>query len=218
MQFSLLSSAFTLLGHPAEELNPVLQNRSLPCCPAHSQGGLVLGPLSLRSPSIPTNHGQRTTDQASGSPEDRTQHYAVISRVWATSPRLPFKVGHPGVEPPAADAANSQRCSCSQNRRAPICTSARLSPVRTAGFEPRVPTRSVGRSWSPGPQAGTPARCQASPRSVVSGSCGREVRLDADQRCASVPEGRHPQTDRRTSQIGTRQSRSGSGGARILVS
>ena len=78
----------------------------------------------------------------SGSPEDRTQHYAVISRVWATSPRLPFKVGHPGVEPPAADAANSQRCSCSQSRRAPICTSARLSPVRTAGFEPAI-------SWSP---------------------------------------------------------------------
>ena len=33
--------------HPAEESNPVLQNRSLPCCPAHSQGGLVLGPLSV---------------------------------------------------------------------------------------------------------------------------------------------------------------------------
>ena len=106
MQFSLLSSAFTLLGHPAEELNPVLQNRSLPCCPAHSQGGLVLGPLSLRSPSIPTNHGQRTTDQASGSPEDRTQHYAVISRVWATSPRLPSKSGTPesNRNPPAPKA------------------------------------------------------------------------------------------------------------------
>ena len=69
----------------------------------------------------------------SRSPEDRTQHYAVISRVWATSPRLPFKVGHPGVEPGP---------SCSQSRRASICTSARLSPVRTAGFEPAI-------SWSP---------------------------------------------------------------------
>jgi predicted AAA+ superfamily ATPase len=38
---------------------------------------------------------------------NRTQHYAGISRVWATSPRRPFQVGHPGVEPPAADAANS---------------------------------------------------------------------------------------------------------------
>ena len=31
---------------------------------------------------------------SSGSPENRTQHYSVISRVWATSPRLPFQVGH----------------------------------------------------------------------------------------------------------------------------
>ena len=70
----------------------------------------------------------------SGSPENRTQHYAGISRVWATSPRLPFQVGHPGVEPGP---------SCSRSRRAPICTSARLSSsVRTAGFEPAV-------SWSP---------------------------------------------------------------------
>lgn len=78
---------------------------------------------------------------SSGSPENRTQHYAVISRVWATSPRLPFPVGHPGVEPEP---------SCSRSRRAPICTSARLSfSVRTAGFEPAV-------SWLPDPQAGTP--------------------------------------------------------------
>ena len=86
---------------------------------------------------------------SSGSPENRTQRYAVISRVWATSPRLPFPVGHPGVEPPAADAANSQHGSCSQSRRASICTSARVSPVRTAGFEPAI-------SRSPGPPAGTP--------------------------------------------------------------
>ena len=77
---------------------------------------------------------------SSGSPENRTQRYSVISRVWATSPRLPFQVGHPGVEPGP---------SCSRSRRAPICTSARMFPVRTAGFEPAV-------SWSPDPQAGTP--------------------------------------------------------------
>ncbi len=37
---------------------------------------------------------------ASGSPENRTQHYAVISRVWATSPRLPLvvQVGKVGLE------------------------------------------------------------------------------------------------------------------------
>ena len=44
-----------------------------------------------------------------------------------------FQVGHVGVEP---------RPSCSQNTRAPLCTSSRLSPVRTAGFEPAI-------SWSP---------------------------------------------------------------------
>ena len=42
---------------------------------------------------------------SSGSPESRTQRYAVISRVWATSPRLPFanvvtcQVGMAGLEP-----------------------------------------------------------------------------------------------------------------------
>ena len=70
---------------------------------------------------------------SSGSPENRTQRYSVISRVWATSPRLPCQVGHPGVEPGT---------SCSRSRCATICTSARLFPVRTAGFEPAV-------SWSP---------------------------------------------------------------------
>ena len=52
----------------------------------------------------------------SGSPEDRTQRDPRIRRIWATSPRLPFviqKVGHLGVEP---------RPSCSQSRRASICT------------------------------------------------------------------------------------------------
>ena len=54
-----------------------------------------------------------------------------------------FKSGKSGVEPPAAETANSQLGSCSRSRRAPICTSARLSfSVRTAGFEPAV-------SWSP---------------------------------------------------------------------
>jgi hypothetical protein len=43
------------------------------------------------------------------------------------------QVGHPGVEP---------RPSCSRSRRAPICTSARLLSVRTAGFEPAI-------SWPP---------------------------------------------------------------------
>ena len=42
----------------------------------------------------------------SGSPEDRTQRNAVISRVWATSPRLPFKSGNSesNRDPPAPKA------------------------------------------------------------------------------------------------------------------
>ena len=66
---------------------------------------------------------------SSGSPENRTQRHLFIGQVRATSPRLPFPVGHPGVEPGT---------SCSQSRRATICTSARVSPVRTAGFEPAI--------------------------------------------------------------------------------
>jgi hypothetical protein len=81
----------------------------------------------------------------SGSPESRTRHNAVISRVWTTGPRLPLLVGHLGVEP---------RPSCSQSRRAPICTSARWS-VRTAGFEPGAPPRSGG---PPGPRPGAITR------------------------------------------------------------
>ncbi len=52
------------------------------------------------------------------SPENRTQRDLVISQVGqpALDYRL-FKVGHLGVEP---------RSSCSQSRRAPICTSARI--------------------------------------------------------------------------------------------
>jgi hypothetical protein len=43
---------------------------------------------------------------ASGSPEDRTQRDPVIGRVWATSPRLPFKSGtsESNRKPPAPKA------------------------------------------------------------------------------------------------------------------
>ena len=42
----------------------------------------------------------------SGSPENRTQHNAVISRVWTTSPRLPFESGtsESNRDPPAPKA------------------------------------------------------------------------------------------------------------------
>ena len=123
----------------------------------------------------------------SGSPESRTQRYAVISRAWATGPRLP-SVGMAGVEP---------ACSCAQGTRASRYPSSRF-PVRTAGFEPAI-------SWPPARRD-----TQASPRSAPSSSCGNRTRL-------SALKGRYPRADRRTSRLGARSVRSWSGGARILV-
>ena len=99
---------------------------------------------------------------SSGSPESRTQHYAVISRVRATGPRLPRAnvvvepVGMAGLEPASP---------CSQStwvRRYPTSRS-----VRTAGVEPAI-------SWPP-----TRRDNQASLRSAVSSSCGSRTRLCA---------------------------------------
>ncbi len=76
--------------------------------------------------------------RSSGSPGSRTQHYAVISRVRATGPRLPFanvvirQVGTAGLEP---------ALSCSQGTRAAAALHP-VNPVRTGGFEPPI-------SWSP---------------------------------------------------------------------
>ena len=74
----------------------------------------------------------------SGSPESRTQHYSVISRVRATGPRLPFAnvivdpVGMAGLEPAVL---------CSQSTWVRRYPTSRQS-VRTGGFEPPI-------SWSP---------------------------------------------------------------------
>ena len=112
---------------------------------------------------------------SSGSPESRTQRYAVISRVRATGPRLPLC---------------QRRSRASRDGRTRTCASVLpkhvgsplpyIPSVRTGGFEPPI-------SWSP-----TRRDNQASPRSGVSSSCGSRTRL-----CAL--KGRDPQTDRRTS-------------------
>ena len=67
-----------------------------------------------------------------------------LSAEFRHQPSTTNPVGHLGVEP---------RASCSQSRRAAICTSARMFPVRTAGFEPAF-------SWPPAKRDN-----QASPRS-----------------------------------------------------
>ena len=92
-----------------------VQIKSLLCCLLHHDPmiGLVYAFQSLHE----RHRCSPSCFAFSGSPGNRTQHDSVISRVWATSPRLPFQVGHLGVEP---------RSSCSQSRRAPICTCTRL--------------------------------------------------------------------------------------------
>ena len=131
---------------------------------------------------------------SSGSPESRTQHYAVISRVRATGPRLPFANV---VIVPGRDGGTRTALSCSQGTRAAAALHP-VNPVRTGGFEPPI-------SWSPtGAMPGFATFCRSS-------SCGSRTRLHA-------LKGRDPQTDRRTSRVSAHFSRSGSGGARIRLS
>lgn len=71
-----------------------------------------------------------------------------------TTSRRIWEIGYLGVEP---------KTSCSQSRRAPICTSTRCCfSVRTARFEPQAPTGTVA-GWSPWPPAKRDR--QPSPRS-----------------------------------------------------
>ena len=98
--------------------------------------------------------------RSSGSPESRTQRYAVISRVRATGPRLPFanvvicQVGMAGLEPAIL---------CSQS------TWVRHYPTS------RQSERADLNRRSPGPRPG--AINQASLRSDVSSPCGNRTRL-----------------------------------------
>ena len=143
----------------------------------------------------------------SGSPESRTQHYAVISRVWATGPRLPcanvvvWQVGMAGLEP---------ALSCSQGTRAaaaphPVIQSERADLNRR----------------SPGPRPATRKRVprvpgcdtQASLRSVSSSPDHRDHAAHGTRRCPSrtrlaALKGRCPQTDRRTGRLGAHLPRS----------
>ncbi len=137
----------------------------------------------------------------SGSPESRTRHHAVISRVRATGPRLPcFQSGW----------QDSNLRSCAPKAHGFAAT---LHPVESE--------RADLNRRSPAPRAGAIAGL----RYVLlsSGSCGSRTRLYA-------LKGRDPQSDRRTSRShsartlhavglpeGAQISRSGSGGARIRV-
>src|SRR3989339_2222827 len=91
----------------------------------------------------------------SGSPESRTQRHPVISRVWATGPRLPLanvvvdQVGMAGLEP---------AFTCSQATWVSRYPTSRRS-VRTGGFEPPI-------SWPPARRD-----TQDSLRSALSSPC-----------------------------------------------
>ncbi len=113
--------------------------------------------------------------RSSGSPGSRTQHYAVISRVRATGPRLPFanvvirQVGTAGLEP---------ALSCSQGTRAAAALHP-VNPVRTGGFEPPI-------SWSP-------TRRDARLRYVLSQVARAGVEpASTPTMLRTVPEGRDP--------------------------
>ena len=115
----------------------------------------------------------------SGSPESRTQRYAVISRVRATSPRLPFanvsvcQVGMAGLEPASP---------CSQSTWVRRYPTSRLQSER-ADLNRRPP----------GPRPGAMARL-------------RYVLLISDpyrsRTGLTALKGRCPRTDRRTGHVG----------------
>lgn len=71
----------------------------------------------------------------SGSPEDRTQRDPRIRRIWATSPRLPLSFQKSDTSEsnrPWRSHPQIETVSCSQSRRASICTCIRCCVVSIA--------------------------------------------------------------------------------------
>ncbi len=140
---------------------------------------------------------------SSGSPGNRTQHYAVISRVWATSPRLPFQVGQ--------ERSRTARGGC-RKQLTPlllpkqVCYHLHLCPL-VSSQNGRICT---GDLQVPGPASGHPARSQASPRSDQVPRGAVEPKPYRDSWCQRRSAGRGT--------VCANVERSGLGGARILVS
>ena len=122
----------------------------------------------------------------SGSPENRTQRHVVISRVWATSPRLP-RVGMAGFEPAISCSQRPCCARCPAGRPLPYIPSS--FPVRTGGFKPRAPTEGWS-SWSP------------TRRDNPSFATFWQQRLMRESNPPLRLKGRDPQTDRRMSRLG----------------
>ena len=91
---------------------------------------------------------------SSGSPENRTQHYAVISRVWATSPRLPFQSGTPesNRDPPAPKAGvlpSAPLPVCLQSERPDLNRRSPVPDQRAYQASPRsVVDRALRSQWA----------------------------------------------------------------------
>ncbi len=124
--------------------------------------------------------------RSSGSPGNRTQRDSVISRVWATSPRLPFfksgtsgsnrRADPPGPKPGVLPSAPVPDCFV-------LFQSERQRPIRPVGRS--VPEPAI--SWPP-----TTRDNQASPRSdsVVPSSspCGSRTQPTRLERPMTSPE------------------------------
>ncbi len=135
----------------------------------------------------------------SGSPGNRTQRNSVISRIWATSPRLPSKSGTPesNRNPPVPKTGVLPFAPLPEN----------ISSVRTAGFEPAV-------SWPP-----TRRDNQVSLRSdqVVASSPDQPSVGARNRTHLTALKGRHPLPIDERAMFCANRERSGPGGARILV-
>jgi hypothetical protein len=156
-----------------------------------------------------------------GSPENRTQRDAVISRIWATSPRLPGCISRDG-RTRTDDSVSPEHVGL------PLPYIPFFFPVRTAGFEPRAPA-GTDADWSL--LVSDQARCQASPRSVadrahidrsglggdrilVSGSSGRRSTVSATspnrRPDVAVTPGFHVSPAKSVAECHNRQRRGGS--------
>ena len=99
--------------------------------------------IGLRATSV----GSFCSVSASGSPENRTQRDPVISRIWATSPRLPLRSSREG-------GTRTHVLVFPKHAGLPLPYIPSCLPVRTVGFEPTI-------SWPPAKRDNQP-----SPRSV----------------------------------------------------
>ena len=114
--------------------------KSPPCCLLHHDPGIGRA-YAFQSTVAATSQAPSFHDP-SGSPENRTRRTPVISRRWATSPRLPIKSGW-----------------SDSNRRF------RVPGTRGLAATLHPDRKSERRDLNPRSLGPRPARCQASPRS-----------------------------------------------------